>query len=286
MWSDQNGPHAIIDQLSEWLKHAASGCLINPEQGWEPMRRDESSHLVIYNIQKLLNSLDSAEGIKFFPGKYLETTTQSGKDVAVMIEDEPLILTPRKIFELLKSQSLGKNIPQKPTYALLVWGENIVSRYTPDFVSTLDELSEMATILGCKKSLENGLNDLVLHINQSPLNFSLKNIYCNILLIMCARRPYKLIGEDLDLEFIPYFASFQLEQKRSPFTGKLTYEINRKSLVEACRHHHKLDRTLLKKLSEGHQKVTDQSIVMIGCGSLGSKIALHLARSGYGPFTL
>lgn len=285
MWSDQNGPHAIIDQLSEWLKHAASGCLINPEQGWEPMRRDESSHLVIYNIQKLLNSLNSAEGFKFFPGKYLETTTQSGKTVAVMIEDDSLKLTPKKILQLLKLQSSKENISPKPIYALLVWGENIASRYAPDFVSTLDELLEMGALLECKKSLGNGLNDLLLYINQSLQNVT-GNIFCNILLIMCAKRPYKLIGGNSDLEFVPYFTALQLEQKCSPLTGKLTYEFNRKSSAEACRHHHKLDRTLLKKLSEGHQEVTDQSIIMIGCGSLGSKIALHLARSGYGPFTL
>src|SRR3972149_4785197 len=42
---------------------------------------------------------------------------------------------------------------------------------------------------------------------------------------------------------------------------------------------------LLKKMSGSKQRLDyTQNIAILGCGSLGSKICLHLSRNGNGPF--
>ena len=43
----QRGLGGIIDQIVTWLINAALGTLINPKQGWEPVRRDSLDDFVI-----------------------------------------------------------------------------------------------------------------------------------------------------------------------------------------------------------------------------------------------
>ena len=45
----------ILDQLIDWLETSASDSLINPEQGWEPMRVDDSNGFLVYDREKLLS---------------------------------------------------------------------------------------------------------------------------------------------------------------------------------------------------------------------------------------
>jgi len=47
-----------------------------------------------------------------------------------------------------------------------------------------------------------------------------------------------------------------------------------------------LNKRLLRQMSGYDINIENGPVVMIGCGSVGSKIAMHLARSGCGPFYL
>ena len=51
----QSWMDGILDQLIDWLETSASNSLINPEQGWEPMRVDDSNGFIIYNREFLIN---------------------------------------------------------------------------------------------------------------------------------------------------------------------------------------------------------------------------------------
>lgn len=44
--------------------------------------------------------------------------------------------------------------------------------------------------------------------------------------------------------------------------------------------------TSVKRLSEEHKRIQDKKVAVIGCGSLGSKVAVMLARAGVGNFFL
>ena len=44
LWMD-----GLLDQLVDWLETAASDAMINPNQGWEPMRVDDNNGIIIYD---------------------------------------------------------------------------------------------------------------------------------------------------------------------------------------------------------------------------------------------
>ena len=47
--------NGILNQLVDWMEKAASGSLINYEQGWEPMRNDMPVGFIIYDKDTTLN---------------------------------------------------------------------------------------------------------------------------------------------------------------------------------------------------------------------------------------
>ncbi|MCK4830656.1 ThiF family adenylyltransferase, partial [bacterium] len=106
-----------------------------------------------------------------------------------------------------------------------------------------------------------------------------------IFVILCARRPCDLIGDDSSLELIPYVVECHVEDAKLPF-AESAIRIRKDSPVFPLGHRHALTSKLLKRMSGGTDTMKNGPIVHLGCGSVGSKIAMHLARCGHGPFKL
>lgn len=60
----------VVNQISEWLDHAAEGTLIHPEQGWEPVRRDDLPHWIAADATRLRAMVDGTERFQFLPFAY------------------------------------------------------------------------------------------------------------------------------------------------------------------------------------------------------------------------
>jgi len=106
-----------------------------------------------------------------------------------------------------------------------------------------------------------------------------------IFLIMGVRRPYRLIGSDSSLELIPYVIECKVTDREGPLpTSVVTFSED--SRVVPLGHRHKVTKKLLRRMSGFPETMDGGPIVLIGCGSVGSKIAMHLARSGQEPFVL
>ncbi|MBA7714426.1 hypothetical protein ES703_123448 [subsurface metagenome] len=77
----------------------------------------------------------------------------------------------------------------------------------------------------------------------------------------------------------------RLEGKPSPL-GEGTTQIADDSPVSPLGHRHAISGELFRRMSGAKEVSVPGSIVHLGCGSVGSKIAMHLARAGHGPFLL
>lgn len=60
------GPQALIVQLADWLEKAARAELINPTQGWEPVRRDHLDDYVEVDPDALRSRVDAKGGGAFY----------------------------------------------------------------------------------------------------------------------------------------------------------------------------------------------------------------------------
>ena len=187
---------------------------------------------------------------------------------------------------LIKNSFFADKSLLRPSYVSLMvfaWSNSgiVVDRYLPESIYSLHQLLERAKEYGCYEPLRNGLVSLCWAIKEASLNMPIFPIF----IILCVRRPCVLIGDDSSLELIPYVVECHVEDTQLPLSES-AIRIRKDSPVFPLGHRHALTSNLLRRMSGGTDTMKDGPIVHIGCGSVGSKIAMHLARSGHGPFKL
>ncbi|MBC8459603.1 MAG: hypothetical protein H8D67_16555, partial [Deltaproteobacteria bacterium] len=67
-----DGLSEILNQLLEWLRKAAIDDLIDPRQGWEPIRRDDTFGWVIYDLSGFRTLVQDREGALAFRRRFWE----------------------------------------------------------------------------------------------------------------------------------------------------------------------------------------------------------------------
>ena len=275
----QQGLAGILNQTAVWLDRAALGMLIDPEQGWEPVRRDAFSDLVVADAELLREWADTRGGFKFVRIDYLKVVGETGAKSFVhsQLSRDAVNLNRANISKFVSGRGIdGNRLHAGSSLALIAWpgakpsGEPIIcDTYLPETVGNVQSLEERASLYGCRTELDEGLNCLsqCLFGNRSIVPFPL-------VVILLARRPYKLIGSESSIELCPYIVDIVAPRLfgKSPST-----------LVRAAAHRTAISRSLLVRMAEGDAGCTRSDWTLIGAGSLGSKLALHLARSGQGP---
>ena len=236
--------NGILNQLVDWMEKAASGSLLNYKQGWEPMRNDRPAGFIIYDEFELLG----------------------------FISERPI--GSRKIKYELRNGTIFTDAlcnPKKTRTATVFvcrsLGNEAYREYTPNSIINLSDLYDYAKTIGIPT-----LKDKV-------EAYDLSNLQEDILFIILAiKRPCKLIGSDCDVEFLN-FAVYKSKRRK----GK-------KRVLPECKvlmlsHIAQATQRLMQKMSGAKQVLElSKTITFLGCGSLGSKIGMHLARNGNGPF--
>jgi proteasome lid subunit RPN8/RPN11 len=272
----EDGIFTLINQLCSWLRKAAGNTLINPYQGWEPIRRDFIGGILICDLQVMRSKIHTKSDYVAFLSRYLII-----QDFIGLILDSNM------------SRSFGDKVSQmevrphiKPqgmsglTVGIAVWPNEyrddgtpyFNDSYVPDTVTNYEQLLTSARLYGCYKPLNEAVQLLLIEANKKGFRTPL-----DIPMVLCVRRPYNLIGDNSSLEMIPYQLHCETDE-----LGRIRMTSSVFPLVQRS----KLSQNILSHMSTGQDKVAEGRIVILGCGSLGSKIALHLVRGGYGPFTL
>lgn len=261
----QRGIRAFIDQVVHWLYKAAHDALIDPLQGWEPIRRDCPEYTFIADPD-YLRRLARKDGA----GTTLRAAT-------VALDEKCNVVRGVVLDELqaLKAPLVSPRVRYHlPSLAIVVHppangpdGKRLVdATYAADTVSSMADVYTMARRFGCFDRLLAQMSLLSLRLGQKKQSIA-------VWIILFVRRPMRIRDQESDLEMIGYFAIFE-EPK----------DVEAKSTLKVypARHHNAVTRSLLQRMSD--RDAEDRPTWgLIGAGSLGSKIALHLGRQGDGP---
>lgn len=262
------GLYGLIDQLRLWLENAALGTLMEPDH-WEPTRRDGYSDIIIADATKLRALVTRDGGWKCFKLTY-----------GFKASDD---FTPFLFGELGDETNLKADIRELPRadsafgrgegLAIVVWpgklpnGKAIITdEYLPDDFRTVDALLSRLDRYGTRQHLAAPLKV----IGERAAQAKSGDVY-PLVIINLVRRPYRVIGTQSDIEICPYLVPL-----RTP-AGVFS---NPQDEIRPMAHRDAMTSEVLRR-SSGDPARPDWAL--LGCGSLGSKVAMHLARSGNSP---
>lgn len=275
----RQGLAGILNQLVLWLENAALGRLIDPKQGWEPVRRDDLAGFVVADAAALRSLVGRDDGAATFGFDYLALVDNDGeRSVYGEMGPSRLTLNRGTIGALIAERASRKSPEVRVGHSLAVvaWpgrhpsGDLVIARrYQPETVTDLGSLMARAADYGCARALRDTLNWLT-----TCLAGHRDNARFPLVVVLCARRPFHVIGANSAIELCPYVVdigppAFLALGDRTP--------------VQPIGHRHAITPDLLRRLSGAGGAEETLAWVQVGCGSLGSKIALHLARSGRAP---
>lgn len=276
------GLWAIVQQLVDWLEKAARDELINPSQGWEPIRRDSLQNVVVADSSSLRSLVSRKESYHIFNLLYLKILSPHSADTIqpyslhgqITESVQVTKLTFSKLFREVGMRSrvmTGHSIAIVVTPGKLPCGKLVVAnQYKPEGISNLAELRQRAAEYGCVQSL----NQVLDWLQQRAKGCNRRTTKFPVILMLCARRPINLIGQSSKIELIPYLLEIAAPQ---------LLQDGDQTRVLAVSHREAITPALLQEFSG--EKIPSEShhLALIGCGSLGSKIAIHMARSGAAP---
>lgn len=279
----RQGILGIINQLVVWLERAAKNELIDPQQGWEPIRRDNVDDYIAADIPALRALVDKHERFSFLPVDYLKLIPKEkdhsppkGYFFCGAVRAERMPINTDRLQELSRRHGLGDGLERGETFAVFVSPGRLPSgqlftcdRYQPETVCDVADLANRAQAYGCGKALK----DAVEHLKYQTAGLSSHGSHLPVIVLLAARRPVPLIGSGSDIEIIPYL----MEMSAPAFIDS-----PEKIQVNPVALRHAISEELLRRFS-GINVSDERDTLQLGCGSLGSKIALHLARAGIAP---
>ncbi len=275
----REGFAGVLNQTAVWLDRAALGILMDPDQGWEPVRRDTFDDVLVADAGFLQGTVNRRGGHWFTEMEYLKFPGVDGPPVVHgQIARAKVPVNRKTVAGQFGEVEIGGDLKLRrgKSLALVVWpgkhpsGKPIVNdTYLPETVESVDGLKERAALYGCRQELDAGLNRLrTCFSNRAPAG------PYTMAVILLARRPFAVIGSESPIELCPYVV--EVSPPHLFADGGAT-------VVRAAGHRHAICRELLARMSGSEAKTERPSWTLVGAGSVGSKIALHLARAGNGP---
>jgi len=269
------GIDAVIDQLVDWLSKAAAGQLIDANQGWEATRRDQNDGCIVFDAAALTTAIGrdsiNAYGVKFM--------AQERYFLGQLTEYNQVDLGAFR-YAASYADHQGQRWCHGTTVALVAradspsWEAHTYGEYFPDTVSDLPSLLDTAARLGVNRdALEKKIKDYFRDQDMTKMAAA-KDVEFYAAVILAARRPIPLINDiHRTVEFLPYFLRYAGNVLQNTID------------VRSVWHSYALSADILRVTSGFDQPACSGPIVLAGCGSLGSKIGLHLGRAGFGAFT-
>ncbi len=272
--SDWFAQHTIVDfveRLKCWMEDAAAGELNKPGDDFEFTRVDQDQHAIFFPQKDVLDTLRKS---------WRENNGSGGLILSSYVQEldtEPhnplkkrcswlLNLIDKPIIGILKEDVI-RNIDQIAGIILFAPEDHIDSRYITKLPENVDDLIEWADdrYIDLKTCLYRFNNSALKQDAIVPITFAIK-------------RPRKVINHLSEIEFISFIIF--------PTGVQNGYEIQSGSLVESAGLIPRNSVALAKYLSGYPDSYEYEKIHYVGLGAVGSKVALHFARSGIVPSSL
>lgn len=270
---------ALLEQLLSWLDRAAMLSLNDPDHGWEFVRRDHLNDLIVGDASKIRGLVKRTAGGTWHRTWVLAQLGQADSYYRISLKGDEKVIIDDKTIDSLRQYPKKDDEWTGLSLGLIVWpgkkpnGSAVVcNQYLPETVSSVKELYERADLYGCGKILAARMKQLRTKLDGCTIDPALP-----ITVVLIARRPFNLIGHTSPLEICPYVIEFRSVDDLKPTS---------EAVVRLAGHRDSISTDVLRRTSHGDPDDAWLSWSMIGCGSLGSKISMHLARSGRAPVTV
>lgn len=273
---NERGFVEFVNQVPHWLSNAAHDTLIDPKQGWEPVRRDSMADAAIADPTALRRLVGAKGGYAFFKLDYGAVKTASGDEQYLCAFSRDQLSLTHESIGLLQIEARVPGYTFGQGLGLLVWpgpdanGKPVVAdKYLPETVTDLESLKERAELYGCSADLQKGVSEIITALSgwTSPVPLP-------IAIVLVARRPFPLDRSDSDLELCPYLL---LVKPPVLFPNGAKQAVRPMALRDA------ISRKLMRRMSGLPDGEAKRDWTLLGAGSLGSKIGVHAARSGLAP---
>ncbi|WP_075186527.1 Mov34/MPN/PAD-1 family protein [Teredinibacter haidensis] len=266
-----SGIEAVFGAMTHWLNNAASGELLCPVQGWEPVRRDNASGLISADTYAIREELNNYAPARYFRYRYV--VAGNDHDLVLGHIETPSIGSANSVFKA-KDVGILNGIRHGP--ALLLQVNGIVGEYWAESVKTLADLKGLLKKLQLSDAFEARLKHVMATSSPKACATKKKAGVEEFIIVIAVKRPFNVIGADNPWELLPYRVCFTGNSERLADDVPVYAPLMIKSTCPA----------MLRAVSGIDQDSEVIPISFIGCGSLGSKMALHLAKSGRYEFSL
>lgn len=260
----------LLIRVENWYRDAATGQLVEDGNQYEPVRLEGYRGYAIYEHEKLSNIVkDKASSfedenfiISLFKNKAGVNEFPTFELIKVFTKDE-LAETKENLNSAVAEIIDGSNI-HKHHLGYIVWSNEAVvfSDYEVNLPKNWNGFREFCSMHGVDiRNLESLLVTLDFNFSEIPI-------------IIGVKRPKEIIGFSSEIEFFNFYINPKSEER-----DKLRKKLN--DLISVSFQAHNEPLTIEKAhLISGTDHNNKSSGAIIGCGALGSKIALHFIRSG------
>lgn len=268
-WFAEKEIRDYIFQIKGWLCDAASGELASDSNQYEPLRLEGYNGTCVYKYKELADYVNKKGEVKselgFALGLFYETQAQTDKKAA-SFRFLGVIETTDDIGKVFKNNIglTGEKQINKWQYGIILWDKNhkIQEEYLVELPSSYEELCQFAS----------NLNIEIFAGLKAYWGYEISTKRNNIPIIISIKRPHYIIGYNSDIEFINLTVTVSSEEIN-------VKQLNADSKVVFQSH---IEPLSIEKAREVSGLKNDLGVVVIiGCGALGSKIAMHLIRSGH-----
>lgn len=265
----------LLIRISNWLRDAATGELTEDGEQYEPLRLEGYSGSIIYDYDTILSVIANKAAIQFgkkFSIALFERTNTEGRyayKFVKLITDKNALST---INEVDQERKKGKeDLTRKMYYySYILWSEesDINREYEVNIPSSWEEFKSFCEFYNIKYE----------EFEEFVATYSNLNEYIYFPVIIGIRRPRQLIGYSFNIEFVNL--RFKIDSD----------DVDNKNIInniqiDILSHKQPLTSKLASEISDNNINFIDRSVVF-GCGAIGSKIIMHLARSGQTNLTL
>jgi proteasome lid subunit RPN8/RPN11 len=282
-WYAEHTFFEFIERIREWLRDAAGNRLIKLGQGdyFEITRISESTGYNIYDCKDFLNSIES---------NYKNNNLGYSYVWYEIIKDDPLVsqkdvfsiksrgIIPESMLQELVSFSKEVNKLPKSDYSLNKLNIGILLYPPENFIC-----NEYFSILHSEYShFEEWCTSISIPISEALSNYLSNKYEClqSIPITIAIRRPKNLINSNVDIEFLNFLiytgGEYQPKKNKIFPNSKVFVLENRKPVTLE----------FAKELSNSNIQVSNLKTLFIGCGAIGSKLILHLAKSGFNNYDI
>lgn len=271
-WFLEHSVVQLVERARAWLRDAARGRLMREDDGFEPTRIITPVGTSIYQSEALLQTARSwwhsnggAAGYQYVIYDILVNNASIERfNVSLRICGSLEEMTSRELRSWI-------NRVAKPCFGVVTWPpqQNVCEQYFGRHIKTLGNLLHLGKEL--EVLLDKAMNKF--------LRFPESKIQRFLPVTMIVPRPRCVIGREDNFEFLNYVILDSEPSATSQRFGSA-------SSVAFLGHREPLTTSLARDISWTSDNRDLGRILMIGCGAVGSKVAIHFARSGNLDLTL